>query len=115
MNLSEFVAATLKQIAEGVQAAQGAVNAAGGTVNPPSSTPTFDSGDIQLAISSGQRLTSVSFDVALTVVEESDSKAGIGIATGIVGLGGSKVSKASETSVSRVQFNVPVLLPRGDE
>lgn len=59
----------------------------------------------------GLVVNAVNKEVAVTVEEGTETKGGIGIFMGAVGLGSQGESKASQASVSRIQFEVPVTLP----
>jgi hypothetical protein len=61
--------------------------------------------------STGMPIRNVEFDVALTVAEGTGTKGGIGIVAGASALGSTGQSTAQNSSVSRVQFNVPLALP----
>ena len=62
-------------------------------------------------IGASQPASVVAFDVALTATEGTGSKGGIGVVAGIVSLGTAGHSNNENTSVSRVQFSIPVVLP----
>lgn len=106
MDLREFVSQTLGQIIEGVKAAQEAAKAHGAEVNPPMRRGT-ESG----MTASGKYSRDVDFDVALTVTEGTGTKGGIGIVAGAFALGSTGQSTAQNSSVSRVQFSVPIAFP----
>ncbi len=53
----------------------------------------------------------INFDVALTVTEGTGTKGGIGVVTGIFTLGSAGQSEAESSTVSRVKFAIPVVLP----
>lgn len=113
MELKAFVTAVLTEIIDGVKDAQrGPEHARDGEVNPLLST---NQGDLQrqgrLVSRWGQLVQSVKFDVAVTAEEGTGTKGGIGIFMGAFGLGSQGESKASQASVSRIQFEVPVSLP----
>lgn len=113
MELKEFVTAVLTEILDGVKASQrDGTHAREGEVNPLLST---NQGTLQhqgrLVSRWGQLVQSVKFDVAVTVEEGTGTKGGVGIFMGAVGLGSQGESKASQASVSRIQFEVPVSLP----
>jgi len=108
MELKDFIAGTLVQIVEGVHAAQAQVEALGGNVNPYE----------QYKSEYGQSLTrgatqSVGFDVAITAEENTASKEGIGVVVAAIALGKRNEKSDSASSVSRVQFTVPLALPDG--
>jgi len=54
----------------------------------------------------------VNFDVALTVVEGTGTKGGIGVFAGAVNLGSSGQSNNETSSVSHVKFSIPLRLPK---
>jgi len=111
MELKDFVAQTLTQIIEGVRQSQANASAHGALVNPhlnPMSGKSSDHGFLNCPEGFAQV---VKFDVALTVTEGTGTKAGIGVFAGPVSLGSSGQSNSSNSSISRVQFNVPVILP----
>jgi hypothetical protein len=53
----------------------------------------------------------ISFDVAVTAGSESSGKAGAGIQVVGVRLGGDLTDATSQSSVSRIQFTVPIIPP----
>lgn len=107
MKLSKFVEETLTQIVDGVADAIEKAEERGAMVNPQ---PTSISG---VSTHRGQPIRTVSFDVALSISEESGGQAGVGVFAGAFGLGGRSEASRSESSLSRVQFEVPVALPLG--
>jgi hypothetical protein len=101
MDLETFIAETLRQIVKGVRTAQEHDDCKGAFINPSPSP------------GQGHRLVKpIEFDVALTVTEgsEKQGKGGIGIAS-VLGIGGQASSTTASTSVSRIKFEVPVILP----
>ena len=113
MELKEFVTAVLTEIIDVVKASQrDTEHAREGEINPLLAT---SQGALQnqgrLVSRWGQLVQTVKFDVAVTVEEGTGTKGGIGIFMGAVGLGSQGESKASQASVSRIQFEVPVALP----
>src|SRR3989338_8634698 len=91
MDLQQFVAQTLVQIANGVKNAQEHVKSAGCIVNPLRAS---DQDPIM-----SPNTSFIEFDVALTVTEGSDSKGGIGA---------HERSRSATESVSRIKFKVPM-------
>lgn len=112
MDLKEFVSQSLQQIIEGVVLAQTAVHGTGARINPPMSSPAADlaKNGMVHTLPSGVA-TMVDFDVAVTVVEGTGTRAGIGVLGGIVSLGASGESNNQNQSVSRIKFRVPMGLP----
>jgi hypothetical protein len=107
LELDEFVSQVLRQIVKGVKTAQGEVAGQGGKVNPamdsggpgpwdrPTQTPIQD----------------VRFDVAVSAAEGTKTKGGIGVVIATFALGSQGQSEANRSSLSRITFTVPVVLP----
>jgi hypothetical protein len=109
MNLREFVSTVLTDIINGVRDAQeeagkspdsGAI-VAPGTYLYPDGTP-----------EEGSRPQNVEFDVAVTSEEGKSSKKGLGIVVASIGIGAQGQSEAKSSSVSRIKFIIPLVLPR---
>ncbi len=113
MTLQEFVSQTLVQIVSGVKEASAEAAALGAEVNPYLSGTTAEMGKQGFLWASGRAVQVVHFDVALTVVEGTGTKGGIGVFAGAVNLGSSGQSSNESRSVSHVKFAVPLALPSG--
>jgi hypothetical protein len=112
MDLEEFVAQSLTQIVAGVKRAQQNVEASGAAVNPSLNTTHSEMGKQGFLWSrAGGPVQIVQFDVALTVVEGTGTKGGIGVFAGAVNLGSSGQSSNENRSVSHLKFAVPLALP----
>lgn len=98
MDLETFIAETLRQIVKGVKAAQQHEDCKGAQINP--------SHGVMI-----DTIKQIEFDVAVTVMEGSEKKGGIGVFTGAFGIGGQANVNTANCSVSRIKFEVPVLLP----
>jgi hypothetical protein len=96
MDLETFIAETLRQIVKGVRTAQEHQNCALALINE---TIKVDKSRL------------IEFDVALTVTEGSEAKAGIGVFSGVFGVGTQANTSAANSSVSRIKFSVPIILP----
>lgn len=109
MDLETFISETLRQIVKGVKAAQEHEDCRGAEINPRARVLVASSGDKVPGDASARQ---VEFDVAVTVSEgaEKQGKGNIGVAS-ILGIGGQASSNMSNTSVSRIKFSVPVVLP----
>ncbi|MCZ4305942.1 hypothetical protein O4G98_14505 [Zoogloeaceae bacterium G21618-S1] len=116
MELRDFVAQTLTEIAEGVVRAQETLTPIGAKVNPQMSR-VFSKGEKNYEAfgwangEGANPVLLVSFDVAVTASEGRKTKGGIGVVTGIVSLGSSGATDRNDTAVSRLSFKVPLLLP----
>ena len=112
MELKDFVAQTLTQIIAGVKDSQVTAKGLGAEVNPRLNTSYTEAGKQGfLSIGNGYAPV-VQFDVALTVTEGTGTKGGIGVFAGVVNLGSSGQSTSESSSVSRVKFSVPLVLPK---
>lgn len=111
MELRDFVSETLIQIVEGVSLAQERSSSLGAHVNPTLTGSTGDAVQHGYLRSADGAAQIVGFDVALTVTKGKGAKSGIGIIDGTVTLGSSGQSSAENSSVSRVKFSVPLILP----
>ena len=92
MELREFVKNTLIEIAEGVKDAK------------------LDYLKLKGEIPK-REMCRVKFDIALTQTEKADSTKGIGVVLSSVKVGASKDEQQSSSSLTRVEFIVPVRLP----
>ncbi|WP_338790511.1 hypothetical protein [Pseudomonas sp. AE27] len=118
MELKDFIANTLTQIAEGILAANEALANTDAKVNPTNlsthsnnaqgfgRTTEGDEGEKR-----GRLVERVTFDVAVTTEGETKGSAGlkIGIATLGLNTGGELRDKAGQAS--RIQFAVPMVFP----
>ena len=117
MQLRAFVTTALTEIISGVKDAQTGNNDLGdGQVNPLLLQQGTSSGALSVpngCVLSAQKqsIHLVKFDVAITVEQGTETKGGIGIFMGAVGLGSQGESTNSQTSLSRIQFEVPVSFP----
>lgn len=116
MNLQEFVTQALIQIAAGVREADKELQTSGAVVNPLYVTSVRQDksniyGYMGDQTNSRRAVHYVEFDVAVTAIEGKESKGGIGIMVGFIGLGSQGSSEESNTSVSRIKFTVPIALP----
>jgi hypothetical protein len=99
MDIDNFIVETLRQVVKGVQAASDHQDCKGAKINP------------QFDAEGRPAISQVEFDVAVTVTEgsEKQGKANIGVAW--FGVGGQANSTTANTSISRIKFAVPVMLP----
>jgi hypothetical protein len=112
VDLSEFVSQALSQIASGVSEAQSSVGKLNGEVNPRVHTTSESGSKLGLVhVDGGSMATIVQFDVALTVTQGTGTKGGIGVFAGVLTLGSAGESSAENSTVSRVKFAVPIVLP----
>ena len=118
MDLSTFIRESLVQIARGIEEAN--ANLAGTTakVNPRGIVPSAK-GDTKfygyLNESNEEKymrvVQEIEFDVAVHATEGTETKGGIGIMVGTIGLGSHGKSQAGSSSESRLKFTIPMVLP----
>ena len=113
MELKEFVAQTLQQIGDGVIAAQKYSEGKGVAINPIHLPVLTNQKDARIMyFSEDSPVFPVEFDVALTVTEDSRTKAGGGITVATIFKAGAGTESANASQTySRVKFMVPVALP----
>jgi hypothetical protein len=111
MKLEDFVTETIKQIINGVKVAQEYAVGVQAKVNPRFRA--FGDKSIAKWVDSDQGLAvqEIEFDVAISAVEGTETKGGIGIFIGPVGLGSQGKSEASSSAVNRIKFSIPLVLP----
>jgi hypothetical protein len=101
LQLRDFVSETIKQVIDGVVAAQHYATSKKAVVNPKPD---------RYRLPPPQ---SISFDVAITAAKGTKTQGGIAVFTGAFGLGSKGQSERSNETVNRIQFSVPVSLPTG--
>lgn len=110
MNLQEFIKTALAEIISGVSEAQVEAEKHGASVG---SDPAYGyTKDAKIITDEhGRTITNVEFDVALAEASATDTKGGIGVFLGSVGLGSQGASHGESSSNSRIKFVVPIVLP----
>jgi hypothetical protein len=111
MELREFVKDALVAIVEGVRDAQKGLDV---NINPrPSVIPDKRGGEYMTM--DGLRATPVQFDVAVTISAEANAEGGGKVSIWSIASSEGKTSaKDGESTVSRLQFQVPVAFPYAD-
>lgn len=116
MDLKDFIATSLTQIAEGILAAGDALKDTDAVVNPTRLATHSNSAQgfgrtTSEDDSRGRLVERVSFDVAVSTEGETQGKAGlkVGIASFGVNVGGDMKEKAGKES--RIQFTIPMVFP----
>jgi hypothetical protein len=113
MDLKTFISTSIVSIVEGVKEAQEQSAQHGAHVNPGGLTrPSKNIADNSLWDHSTNNFARmVSFDIAVTVEEGTATNARIGVVAGLLGATAGGASQNKELAVSRIKFEVPVLLP----
>ncbi len=114
MELDEFIASTLAEIVRGVQRAQEeVVDDYGPWVSPIGKRLPTLPGMAHMPMGGDEvvYLQNVAFDVAITVSDKVEGKGEGGVKVLGIGASASGAMANQNTSASRVQFNVPLVLP----
>jgi hypothetical protein len=116
MNLQDFITESLVQLARGIEGAAEQLKGTKAIVNPRNvSTETHTHSNIYGFVDTEQSyfkaVQRIEFDVAVTASTGTATKGGIGIMVGAIGLGSQGQSDAQNSSVSRIKFMVPMVLP----
>lgn len=107
MELKEFISDAITQICEGVKDAQIKCDNVGARVSPPIHNDRIvEVGDLV-----HWKYTNILFKVALQLSDNKSGKSGIGVLLANVTLGLSKETDQNLSSVTSVEFSVPVALP----
>ena len=119
MNLQNFITESIVQIVRGIEAANTALNDSTAVVSPKNVIPSDSErphiyGYLVEPGAHGKYRTPVQrvdFDVAVYAEEGTETKGGIGLMVGTLGLGSHGKSDKSHSSESRIKFTVPIILP----
>lgn len=108
MNLEDFIKTALTEIVTGVAVARTEIQKHGGNAG---SIPAFGDVNGVKIDRQGRQIHLVEFDIALADASGTDTKGGIGVFLGSVGLGSQAASRGETASTSRIKFSVPLVLP----
>jgi len=115
MNIQDFLKETLVQISKGVEEAQKELSDSGGRINPSLAT---QQGTLQnmgeLVTKQGKLVYNVEFDIAVSVTDGTDTKAGAGIFVAALAAGAQTADSYKASRVSRIQFKIPITYPEMD-
>ena len=113
MELKDFVKETLSQIIDGVKLAQEYVADKGAKINPGFPPMYQDKGGQSIYDRDTSTFSqNIKFDIAVTVSEGTKTKGGMGIFVGEIGIGAQGQSNASNQSMSRICFSVPIVFSK---
>jgi hypothetical protein len=110
MELQDFIKTALTEIVAGVAEASKASKEHGGIVGSMTLYGYVKENKI-LTDEVGRLVSTVEFDIALAEGSSKDTKGGIGVYLGAVGLGSQGGSHGETSTHSRIKFSVPVVLP----
>lgn len=107
MELKEFISDAITQICEGVKDAQERCDKLNAKVNPP-----MNGDSITDSISMRYRKYSkVHFNITLQSFVDNNGKSGIGVLLASMSIGTAKESSQGSSSLTSVEFSVPIALP----
>lgn len=110
MELNTFITESLKQIVDGVRGAQEHVGQTGAIINPEKIVNAAASKTL-VDKETGALVVNVGFDVAITVNETTNREGGVKVAVGILNIGGHGQSENANSSVNKITFCIPMILP----
>jgi len=119
MELQEFISTTLVQIARGIEDAAKQLLDTKAIVNPRNVRPMPDRSDTVYGILNTEKqfhkiVQKIDFDVAVTAEKGSKTKGGVGIQVGSIGVGTQAQSDRTSSTISRIKFSIPMVLPMED-
>ncbi|MDA7086401.1 hypothetical protein PH586_08420 [Pseudomonas sp. SA3-5] len=110
MNVQDFIKTAITEIVAGVAEAREAVAEYGASAGSDRVYGYTKDNKI-MTDAAGRQVTVVEFDIALAQTDATDTKGGIGVFLGTVGLGSQGSSHGESSTHSRIKFNVPIVLP----
>lgn len=110
MKLQEFIATALGEIVAGVAEARTEGKKHGASIGSNVVYGNLTEAKV-VTDQIGRPVTSVEFDIALAEANATDTKGGIGVFLGAVGLGSQGASHGESSSHSRIRFSVPIIFP----
>lgn len=110
MELQDFIKTALTEIVAGVAEASKAAKEHGGSVGSMKVYGYVKENKI-ITDENDRPVATVEFDIALAEANSKDTKGGIGVYLGAVGLGSQGASHGEASTHSRIKFSVPVVLP----
>lgn len=112
MNLQDFISTSLSQIIHGISDAQELVADTNAIIQPAKIAGAGNLSDILYVHERGP-VSTVEFDVALTVTEGTEHESRIGVLLGSIGGSAGARGRDEFGSAHRVKFSIPILYPGG--
>jgi hypothetical protein len=112
MNLQDFIHTSIVQIVAGVADARKACAAHDALIGSDEVYGQVVEAKI-VTDEHGRVVSQVEFDIALAEGNSKDTKGGIGVFLGTVGVGSQGASHGEKSTHSRIKFTVPVVFPGG--
>ena len=110
MDLQEFVSESLKQLVDGVRDAQEHAAPSGAKISPMMHQKGPATGRYSVPEGGGV-VQNISFDVAVTAQEKNEQGGKAGLNVPYFNFGGKLSAEQENATISRIKFEVPVVLP----
>lgn len=107
MELKEFISDAITQICEGVKDAQERCNKVDAKINPPMNGDSITDNPCMRY----RKHSKVHFNITLQSFVDDKGKSGIGVLLASVSLGTAKENSQGSSSLTSVEFSVPIALP----
>jgi hypothetical protein len=119
MELQDFIKNTLVQIARGIESAAAELKGSKAMVNPRNvATAHVEDGNVYGYLNTQKKfykvVQKIDFDVAVTAEKTKETKGGLGISVGSINVGTQGRSENAGSTISRIRFSVPMVLPMED-
>ncbi len=112
MKLEDFISEALIEIVSGIKRAQTSTESTGAKINPKGYiVPQGKLVGQKWNSKNGDTTEVIEFDIAVTTTEGTETKGGIGVFVGAIGLGSQGRSEAQNSSVTKIKFSVPIVFP----
>ena len=108
MEIKEFISETLTQIFEGIIEAQNKAVDIGGKINVYYGE--YQKLDNELKIDR-KDISNVEFELSVTKSGSNETKGGLVVYFGNIGVGMSKKTEKNEVSLNKIKFSIPVFYP----
>lgn len=117
MDISEFIKESIKQICNGVIGASLECSQSGVIVNP--TITVGDNGEYVIpkkpsVVAMQRRVQKIDFDIAVEVIETMEKSGQAGVAIHVVTGKGNYTKGQTNSTISRVNFSIPICLPVQD-
>ena len=117
MKLGDFISETIKEIIDGVAAAQEYAKGKGASVNPPhvnwsDTKKSFHIVHGAIGKDEAPLLTPIDFDILLTIAKDKGATSGLGVFATAISVGLKGEAKQHSESSNRITFKVLAKLPQ---
>ncbi len=112
MNLDDFIKTAITDIVKGIVEAKKDVDTYGAKIgSDPMLAGVKNDTSVVPSATGREQISLVEFDIALSESNASEKKGGIGVFLASVGVGGQASSGKEFSSLSKIKFTIPLMLP----